>query len=116
MRLPKIRVPTVFSTSALRAMMTSSSPEIVTSRGLDGKFGTADDTAVFFFPNVAPDAGASAPFDAWFTFFGQFFDHGLDLVTRGNNGTIFVPLQPDDPLFIPGSPTNLMVETRATMH
>ncbi|HKD28759.1 MAG TPA: peroxidase family protein [Xanthobacteraceae bacterium] len=89
--------------------------QIVTSPGLDGKFGTADDAPVFFFPNVAPDAGVSEPFDAWFTFFGQFFDHGLDLVTKGGNGTIFVPLQPDDPLFVPGSPTNFMVETRATM-
>ena len=32
------------------------------------------------------------------TFFGQFFDHGLDLVTKGGNGTIFIPLKPDDPL------------------
>ena len=31
------------------------------------------------------------------TFFGQFFDHGLDLVTKGGTGTIFIPLQPDDP-------------------
>jgi Ca2+-binding RTX toxin-like protein len=89
--------------------------QIVTSPGLDGILGTADDTPVFFFPNVAPDAGLSAPFDAWFTFFGQFFDHGLDLVTKGGNGTVFVPLQPDDPLFHAGSPTNFMVETRATM-
>src|SRR5262249_54357699 len=49
--------------------------QIVTSPGLDGKFGTADDTPVFFFPNVAPDAGVTESFDAWFTFFGQFFDH-----------------------------------------
>ncbi|UUZ74667.1 hypothetical protein LP414_20225 [Polaromonas sp. P1(28)-13] len=33
-------------------------------------------------PNVAPDEGLSASFNAWFTFFGQFFDHGLDLVQR----------------------------------
>ena len=32
------------------------------------------------------------------TFFGQFFDHGLDLVTKGGNGTIYMPLQSDDPL------------------
>ena len=32
------------------------------------------------------------------TFFGQFFDHGLDLVTKGSNGTIYIPLQADDPL------------------
>ena len=62
----------------------------------------------------APDAGLSAPFNAWFTFFGQFFDHGLDLVTKGGSGTIFIPLQPDDPLFVEGSPTNFMVLTRAT--
>jgi len=48
------------------------------------------------------------------TFFGQFFDHGLDLVTKGGSGTVFIPLQPDDPLFVPGSPTNFMVLTRAT--
>ncbi|MBI2316250.1 MAG: heme peroxidase, partial [Betaproteobacteria bacterium] len=69
----------------------------------------------FFIPNVAPDVGLSAPFNAWMTFFGQFFDHGLDLVNKGGNGTIFIPLQPDDPLFVPGSPTNFMVVTRATM-
>ncbi|MBE7734549.1 hypothetical protein H0482_15870 [Devosia sp. CC-YST696] len=49
-------------------------------------------------PNVAPDEGLSAPFNAWMTFFGQFFDHGLDLIHKGDNGTIFVPLAADDPL------------------
>src|SRR5439155_7507939 len=68
----------------------------------------------FFIPNESPDAGLSAPFNAWMTFFGQFFDHGLDLVTKGGSGTVFIPLQPDDPLFVPGSPTNFMVLTRAT--
>ncbi|MGI9407022.1 MAG: peroxidase family protein, partial [Hyphomicrobiaceae bacterium] len=52
----------------------------------------------FFIPNAAPDEGLSAPFNAWMTFFGQFFDHGLDLVAKGGSGTIFMPLQPDDPL------------------
>ena len=58
-----------------------------------------------------------------FTLFGQFFDHGLDLVNKGGNGTVFVPLQPDDPLYVQGPmacrdrrrrPTNFMVLTRAT--
>ena len=49
-----------------------------------------------------------------FTFFGQFFDHGLDLVNKGGNGTVFVPLQPDDPLFTPGG-ANFMMLTRATL-
>jgi Ca2+-binding RTX toxin-like protein len=49
-------------------------------------------------PNRAPDEGLSAPYNAWFTAFGQFFDHGLDLVTKGNAGTIMMPLPSDDPL------------------
>ena len=35
-------------------------------------------------PNVDPDG--AAPFNQWFTFFGQFFDHGLDLVNKGESG------------------------------
>jgi hypothetical protein len=89
--------------------------QIVASAGQDQLFGTPDDTEVFFFPNVAPDVGLSAPFDPWFTFFGQFFDHGLDLVTKGGNEIVFIPLQEDDPLFVEGSPTNFMVLTRATV-
>ena len=77
-------------------------------------------------PNVAPDLGLSAPFNSWFTLFGQFFDHGLDLVNKGGNGTVFIPLQQDDPLYnpdldgpddIPGNADdarNFMVLTRAT--
>ncbi len=49
--------------------------------------------------NIAPDEGLSAPFNSWFTLFGQFFDHGLDLVNKGGNGTVFIPLLPDDPLY-----------------
>ncbi|BAN49789.1 peroxidase family protein [Metapseudomonas resinovorans] len=85
----------------------------VLSPGLDGIFGTPDDQEVFFIPNTTPDEGLSAPFNSWMTFFGQFFDHGLDLVQKGNNGTIFIPLQPDDPLFVPGGSTNFLVLTRA---
>ncbi len=69
---------------------------------------------LFRIPNRAPDEGLSAPYNAWFTAFGQFFDHGLDLVTKGNSGTIMMPLQPDDPLFQPGVPTNFMALTRAS--
>ena len=81
--------------------------------GLDGVFGTADD--VLFIPNITPDFGLSAPFNLMFTFFGQFFDHGLDLVNKGGNGSVIMPLQPDDPLFVPGAPTNFMVLNRATV-
>jgi Ca2+-binding RTX toxin-like protein len=49
-------------------------------------------------PNQSPDIGLSAGFNSWMTIFGQFFDHGLDLVTKGGNGTVYIPLQADDPL------------------
>ena len=105
--------------------------------GPDGVLGTADDFISFgnhatptdasasgatipglaqslFIPNITPDAGLSAPANSFFTFFGQFFDHGLDLISKNAaNGTVFIPLSPDDPLYVPGAPTNFMVLTRA---
>ena len=69
-----------------------------------------------FIPNISPDEGLSAPFNSWFTLFGQFFDHGLDLVSKGGSGTVAVPLQRDDPLYdhTPGARTNFIMLTRAT--
>ncbi len=49
--------------------------------------------------NRSPDIGLSPANSGWMTLFGQFFDHGLDLVTKGGNGTVYIPLQPDDPLY-----------------
>ena len=63
--------------------------------------------------NRSPDIGLSPSFNSWMTFFGQFFDHGLDLVSKGGSGTVFVPLLPDDPLYVVGGHTNFMVLTRA---
>jgi len=54
-------------------------------------------------PNQSPDIGLSPGFNSWMTFFGQFFDHGLDLVTKANNGTVYIPLQHDDPLYDKGA-------------
>ena len=69
----------------------------------------------YTFDNVSPDIGDSAPYSAMFTMFGQFFDHGLDHVSKGGNGTIYMPLSPDDPLYNPASPrTNFMALTRAS--
>src|SRR5438445_2381790 len=80
-------------------------------------FPEAQDTGSIFIPNTTPDFGLSAPFNLMFTFFGQFFDHGLDLVTKGGNGTVIMPLQPDDPLVPPGvDPAfNTMTMPRATV-
>ncbi|MGL5012548.1 MAG: hypothetical protein ACRC6I_21990, partial [Paracoccaceae bacterium] len=75
----------------------------------DARIGTSNGEGIFVaittedlstIPNVAPDEGISKPFNAWMTFFGQFFDHGLDLITKGGNGTVFIPLQDDDPLVL----------------
>jgi len=76
-----------------------------------------------FIPNVTTDVGLSPPYNSMFTLFGQFFDHGVDQTVKGG-GTVFVPLQSDDPLIagpdhIAGNaddlPANLrfMVLTRA---
>ncbi|MBK7454921.1 MAG: heme peroxidase [Anaerolineales bacterium] len=51
-----------------------------------------------FIPNVTTDVGLSPPFNGLFTIFGQFFDHGLDKITNGGNGVVFIPLKSDDPL------------------
>ncbi|MFK4486709.1 peroxidase family protein [Bradyrhizobium sp. USDA 336] len=79
------------------------------------EFGIEFDGENISLPNIAPDGGLSASFNSWFTLFGQFFDHGLDLVGKGGSGTVYIPLQPDDPLYVPGSHTNFMVLTRATV-
>ncbi len=76
---------------------------------------TTEDLALL--PNISPDEGISKPFNEWFTYFGQFFDHGLDLITKGGNGTIYIPLQDDDPLVlgadgIAGTPDDLPAQLR----
>ena len=84
--------------------------------GALAKWGLEMDGNTVLIPNLAPDEGLSASYNSWFTLFGQFFDHGLDLVTKGGNGTIYIPLSPDDPLYDPASPhTNFMVLTRASV-
>ena len=68
----------------------------------------------YYIANVAPDEGLSAPFNSMMTFFGQFFDHGLDLTTKTGD-LVYMPLAADDPLFdlTPGAP-NFMLMSRAT--
>src|SRR6476646_808322 len=54
-----------------------------------------------FIPNVTTDVGLSPPYNSMFTFFGQFFDHGVDQTVK-SGGTVFVPLRADDPLITLG--------------
>lgn len=50
-----------------------------------------------FIPNITTDVGLSPPFNSLFTFFGQFFDHGVDQTVK-TGATVFIPLRADDPL------------------
>lgn len=41
-----------------------------------------------------------APVNSWFAIFGQFFDHGLDFIDKGGQGTkVVIELDPGDPLY-----------------
>ena len=92
---------------------TTDNPAAVTAAGPEAE--VDEDSGALSIPNVAPDTGLSAPYNSVFTLFGQFFDHGLDLVGKGGNGTVYIPVRPGDELFVPGSPTNFMALSRATL-
>jgi Ca2+-binding RTX toxin-like protein len=57
--------------------------------------------STLFIPNVTTDVGLSPPYNSLFTFFGQFFDHGVDQTVK-SGAAVFVPLKPDDPLITLG--------------
>src|SRR3954449_11541734 len=88
--------------SNLIADQTANNPAAVAAAGrpVRSQTGTATpvtDGATLFIPNVTTDVGLSAPYNSWFTLFGQFFDHGIDQTVKGG-GTVIVPLRADDPL------------------
>ncbi len=97
-------------TSNLIVDQTAANPAAVEAGGPGADISPDGDVEI---PNVAPDEGLSAPFNDMFTFFGQFFDHGLDFKST-NGQSVYVPLQADDPLFVPGSPLNFMILSRTT--
>ena len=90
---------------------TPGNPAAVAAAGANA---VPDASGTLSIPNVAPDVGLSAPFNSWFTLFGQFFDHGLDLTNKGGSGSVFVPLKADDPLIASAGRTPFMVLTRST--
>ena len=71
----------------------------------DGTGGVPDNCVptgdTLFIPNVTTDVGLSPPYNSLFTFFGQFFDHGVDQTVK-SGATVFVPLKADDPLITVG--------------
>src|SRR4029079_7380160 len=54
-----------------------------------------------FIPNVTTDVGLSPPYNELFTFFGQFFDHGVDQTVK-SGANVIIPLKADDPLVTVG--------------
>ncbi len=63
-----------------------------------------------------PDAVNPLPYSGAMTLFGQFFDHGLDLIPKGGMGTVFMPLLPSDSLYNDprGGGNNFQTLTRAS--
>ena len=56
-----------------------------------------------------------APYNGVFALFGQFFDHGLDLVGKQKSNYVMMPLPQDDPLYVPGGRTNFMMLNRTDL-
>ncbi|WP_147022869.1 peroxidase family protein, partial [Microvirga aerophila] len=101
--------------SAQSVVTTASEAKKAAYDAMQDALGVAMEGDTVVIPNVSADLGDTAPFNGFFTLFGQFFDHGLDLVSKGDNGTVYIPLSSDDPLYVAGSSTNFMVLTRATV-
>ena len=77
---------------------------------------TCPSTTSNFIPNQVPNNVLAAPFNSMFTLFGQFFDHGLDLVGKSGTEAVVVPLRPDDPLYVSGSQTNFIIANRTILN
>ena len=58
---------------------------------------------------VSPITGAVNPlvYSNWMSQFGQFFDHGLDFVNKGDDGKVAVELLPSDGLYTAGRATTI---------
>ncbi len=82
---------------------------------VDGNIANPEQFVGSINPGVSPNNG-------WFALFGQFFDHGLDFVAKGGQGTkVTIALSPNDPLYVapayPGDPNAVtsMTISRATV-
>lgn len=66
---------------------------------------------------ISPLSGAinPLPYSNWMSQFGQFFDHGLDFVAKGDDGRITVNLLPSDPRFVAGSITSMQTSRSNTV-
>jgi Ca2+-binding RTX toxin-like protein len=67
-------------------------------------------------PNKAPAGGVAPPYNGMFALFGQFFDHGLDLVDKDSGHFVRVQLAADDPLVTSGSGATEFFAFRTTLN
>lgn len=95
--------------SNLIADQSVDNPAAVAAAGGAGNVDGATTPATLFIPNIPPGGAVPAPglplpqpTNGMFTLFGQFFDHGLDLVAKNGSEFVVMPLPLDDPLFDPG--------------
>jgi len=59
---------------------------------------SSTDNVSLSIPNRATN-GVAAPYNGMFALFGQFFDHGLDLVGKSSTEAVKIPLATSDPLY-----------------
>ncbi|HET7475821.1 MAG TPA: peroxidase family protein [Dermatophilaceae bacterium] len=90
----------------------TTNPDPTTDPPTDGvPTGCVPTYATLDIPNITTDVGLSPPFNSWFTFFGQFFDHGVDQTVKSGS-SVFVPLKDDDPLI--AGPDHILVDNPNT--
>lgn len=65
---------------------------------------------------ISPVSGAINPlaYSNWMSQFGQFFDHGLDFVSKGKDGRVSVELLPSDGLYSAGRATSISASRNNT--
>lgn len=99
-------------------VIVDSSPRIISNLVAD--MSVNNDAFVASQADAVGNPGAPAfsvpPTNSLFTFFGQFFDHGLDFIDKGGSGTIMISLPPNDPLLSdPNLQFGAMFLDRATL-
>jgi Ca2+-binding RTX toxin-like protein len=100
----------------INPMVVDASPRIISNLVVDA---TSSNPAALTAPMLTQGDPAvdRLPENSLFTFFGQFFDHGLDFISKQGSGVIMIPILPTDPLFDPTPGAfNMMPVTRAELN
>lgn len=98
-----------YNPAAAAAMMSLGGEPVDVANTVVGSAQTA------FIPN--PGVLGGATYNEFFVAFGQFFDHGLDFISK-SGGYVLIPLSPNDPLYnsaASGEMANMMMLSRASL-